>query len=436
MNFNEFTVPGYIDVKVVSSTRALPQANDDGPVYMQRAERVTVDVLANDFNPFAQDGVPLRVIAAAIDQVDVGSNASVSFTDTGITVRTGAAFTGTLSVIYRIQDGTRDAARETQGRVTVIVRDEPDAPNAPASSRRRSGAATVSWGAPATNNSPITRYEVSWNGGSQIFDASAAGVDQSIGGLTNGTTYTFTVRAENGIGWSAPSGGTSATPYGQPSEPRNLAANAAGYAPTTVNVDWNAPSDTGGGGVHYEARIAGGNWKHVSGTSDLVRRHRRGHAPRRRARGQQQRRRHEQHRVGQRRRAEPSAAGAVGHRSARDRAGRARVAAAVAPRCASRWSDMDPGRYRVYATINGGACCGYQQDIDHQRERAAAAAEPPRHPSGRRDDRGALRERQRGHLAHPGRHQRIPVEQPRLQHMVIARVTQRTPHTSKEQTWQ
>ena len=176
--------------------------------------RCTVDVLANDFNPFAQDGVPLRVVAAAIDQVDVGSNASVSFTDTGITVRTGAAFTGTLSVIYRIQDGTRDAARETQGRVTVIVRDEPDAPNAPTIVSAASGAATVRWGAPATNNSPITRYEVSWNGGSQMFDASAAGVDQSIGGLTNGTAYTFTVRAENGIGWSAPSGGTTATPYG------------------------------------------------------------------------------------------------------------------------------------------------------------------------------------------------------------------------------
>ena len=24
---------------------------------------------------------------------------------------------------------------------------------------------------------------------------------------------------------------------------------------------------------------------------------------------------------------------------------------------------MDPGTYRVYATINGGACCGYQQQI-------------------------------------------------------------------------
>jgi hypothetical protein len=25
---------------------------------------------------------------------------------------------------------------------------------------------------------------------------------------------------------------------------------------------------------------------------------------------------------------------------------------------------MDPGTYRVFATINGGACCGYQQTID------------------------------------------------------------------------
>lgn len=362
VKFNEFTVPGYIDVKVVSSTRALPKANDDGPVYMQRAQTIPVDVLANDFNPFAQDGAPLRVVAAAIDQVDVGSNASVSFTDTGISVRTGAAFTGTLSVIYRIQDGTRDAARETQGRVTVIVRDEPDAPNAPIVSAA-SGAATVRWSAPATNNSPITRYEVRWNGGAQLFDASAVGVDQAIGGLTNGTAYTFTVRAENGIGWSAPSGGTTRTPYGQPSPPRNLSASAAGYAPTTVNVDWNVPSDTGGGGVYYQARIAGGTWKDVTGTStsfggigagthniDVRAVNNNGGGVSNIASVN----------VGVQNAPPPVPSGSIGK-------GPSRSCDSGGGGCAEvriTWRDMDPGRYRVYATINGGSCCSYQQTVD------------------------------------------------------------------------
>ena len=107
--------------------------------------------------------MPLKVIAAEVDQLDVGSSASASFTSTGVSVRTGAAFTGTLSVIYRIQDATKDPARETQGRVTVIVRDRPEQPNAPTVTAG-DAFADVRWQAPAPNNSPITGYEVSYNG--------------------------------------------------------------------------------------------------------------------------------------------------------------------------------------------------------------------------------------------------------------------------------
>ncbi len=153
VTFNEFTVPGYVDVKVVSSTRAKAQAVDDGPIYLKRSETATIDVLANDFNPFPE--VPLKVIGAEVDQLDVGSSASASFTSTGVSVRTGAAFTGTLSVIYRIQDATKDPARETQGRVTVIVRDRPEQPNAPAVTAG-DAFADVRWQAPAPNNSAIT----------------------------------------------------------------------------------------------------------------------------------------------------------------------------------------------------------------------------------------------------------------------------------------
>ncbi|GAA1832946.1 Ig-like domain-containing protein [Agromyces salentinus] len=267
VNFNEFTVPGYVDVKVVSSSRAMPKANDDLNIEMDRSDSRAIDVLANDFNPFEQDGVPLRVVAAEVDQADVGSAATASFTADGITVRTGAAFTGTLSVIYRIQDGTKDPLRETQGRVTVIVRAPPDAPNQPGASAS-DAAARVTWSAPATNNSPLTNYEVRWTeggGGSRVVGADVNALD--IGQLTNGTTYTFSVRAQNehkGWGaWSVASGGV--TPYGTPSAPRDVSAGADGYAPATVTVRWNPPADTGGGGVTYTVSL-GGSTKTVSGT--------------------------------------------------------------------------------------------------------------------------------------------------------------------------
>ncbi len=265
VSFNEFTVPGYVDVKVVSSTRANAKAVDDS-VEMVRAASLDVDVLANDFNPFEADGVPLRVVDAAIDQADVGTNASVSHTATGITVRTGPAFTGTLSVIYRIEDGTRDPARQTQGRVIVVVKDKPDAPNTPVAPSKGDRSVTIRWNAPAPNNAAIDMYEVDYNGAVQQFGAGAAGVDQTFSGLTNGTTYSFMVRAHNEIGWSAWSNPVSETPYGQPGPPTGLTASAAGYAPTRVDVSWNAPSNTGGGGVDYQVELDNNGWVNAGGS--------------------------------------------------------------------------------------------------------------------------------------------------------------------------
>jgi large repetitive protein len=269
VTFKEFTVPGYVEVKVVSSTKAKPQAVEDGPVYLTRSASTTVAVLANDFNPFP--GEPLTVIGAEVDQLDVGSSASVSFTSKDVTVRTGAAFTGTLSIIYRIQDATKDPARETQGRVTVIVRDRPDTPNAPdvtAGDRY----ANVRWQAPAPNNSPITGYEVTYGTQTKTYGAGAAGISQRIDGLANGTPYTFSVKAINAIGTSQPSSGTTVTPYGTPSVPRNVTLQSSGYAPSDLTASWNAPSDTGGGSVKYQWRIIGtGNgWQQTTGTSARV----------------------------------------------------------------------------------------------------------------------------------------------------------------------
>jgi hypothetical protein len=130
-----------------------------------------------------------------------------------------------------------------------------------------------------------------------------------------------------------------------------------------VNVDWNAPSDTGGGGVHYEARIAGGNWKNVSGTStsfgsigagthrvDVRAVNNNGGGTSDIASVN----------VGVQNPPPPQPSGSIGK-------GPSRSCDSGGGGCAEvriTWSDMDPGRYRVFATINGGSCCSYQQTID------------------------------------------------------------------------
>ncbi|MGX5696211.1 Ig-like domain-containing protein [Agromyces soli] len=270
LKFNEFTVPGYVDVKVVSSTRAKPKANPDpgtGEIEVKRGGQTTVPVLDNDFNPFEQDGVPLRVVAAEV--VSAGAAASASFTSSDVTIRTGSAFVGTLTVRYTIEDGTKDPSRRSSGDITITVKDVPDAPGAPTIVASGSQQATVKWNAPADNNSAITGYTLTWTGGGQKnFTAAAAGTNQTITGLTNGQSYTFQVSATNKIGQGAASGSSaSVTPWGTPTAPQNVRITKSGTAPADLSASWSVPADTGGGGVTYEYRLNGSGWTATSARS-------------------------------------------------------------------------------------------------------------------------------------------------------------------------
>ena len=243
---------------------------------MQRSETTTIDVLANDFNPFAPTS-PLRVIDAEIDQLDVGSSASASFTSTGVSVRTGAAFTGTLSVIYRIQDATKDPARETQGRVTVIVRDRPEQPNAPTVTAG-DAFADVRWRLPPRTTRPITGYEVSYNGQVATYGASAPASPSASPELANGTAYTFAVRAINGIGaseWSARHDRDALRHADGPAE-RAITAVAGRRRPTSPS-SWNAPDLRAAARSTTSGGLDSGGWQTDAGTVRSVGRRRCGH---------------------------------------------------------------------------------------------------------------------------------------------------------------
>ncbi|MET0974509.1 MAG: Ig-like domain-containing protein [Leifsonia sp.] len=263
LKFKEFTVPGSVDVTIVSSPRPPPRAIDDNGdgngIETRPSTTVQVKVLDNDFNPFAAQGQPLRVVGAELEQDVKGGAASVSFTATGVTIRTGPAATGTLTAVYRIQDATKDPARETQGRITLVIRDAPDQPKAPSASEGDQSA-TVAFSAPASNNSPITGYTISWSGGTK--QVASAG-SYTIGGLSNGTSYTFQVTATNAIGTSAASPASNAVrPFGKPGAPSSAKLTATSNGSGDMTMSWGAPADDGGRAISsYNLRfVAGSSW--------------------------------------------------------------------------------------------------------------------------------------------------------------------------------
>ncbi len=66
------------------------------------------------------------------------------------------------------------------------------------------GQATVSWQAPESAGSyPVTNYQVRTSPGGPTCLVAAPTLSCTIGGLTNGTAYTFEVQALNGAGWGA-----------------------------------------------------------------------------------------------------------------------------------------------------------------------------------------------------------------------------------------
>lgn len=258
VTFKEFTVPGSVEVTVVSSTRPAPRAEPDGPIETRPSKTVVVPVLDDDFNPFQAQGHPLKVIAASLEQDVPGGTARVSFSSTDVTIVTGAKATGTLTAVYTIQDATEDPARAKQGRITLIIRNVPDAPPAPTATEG-DGTATVKIAATASNNSDITGYTIHWGGKTK--DVATPGT-YTIGGLANGTSYTFTVTATNGIGTSTPSGASNAVrPFGAPSAPSSASLSATSNGSGDMSMSWGAPSDNGG------RAIASYDWRFTKGSS-------------------------------------------------------------------------------------------------------------------------------------------------------------------------
>ncbi len=227
---------------LISATTAVVQADAGTPV--------TVDLARYLTNPFAAEGKPLTVSSAA---VTAGAAGAPSVRGLAVTVTPTVGTHGEVTLTYAAMDATNDPSRRVQGLIRLTVRGVPDAPTGVRADTTASSSATVSWSAGANNGAPITGFTVAWKGGSR--DCGAA-TTCAITGLTNGTSYTFTVRALNAVGPSADSAASNpVTPNQRPDQP---SAPSAQSGDKQLVVTWPAGTTSGTPITDYEVRISPG----------------------------------------------------------------------------------------------------------------------------------------------------------------------------------
>ena len=133
------------------------------------------------------------------------------------------------------------------------------------------GSVELNWDPPtSTGGAAIDQYQYrfktdgsynSWRGN---FPGSAR--SRTITNLTNGTEYTFQMRARNSVGYGTATGEATATPRGKPGAPPNLVATGG---TSEVTLAWGAANPNGAEVTSYQVRYKTdggyGDWSTVSG---------------------------------------------------------------------------------------------------------------------------------------------------------------------------
>ena len=222
-----------VTVVVGSSARRLPGAVDDVIDGVRPGQAVEVHPLANDDNPFADQG-ELSIVEFGVES----GNGTVTADATGevLTVTPSEGSFGTVVVKYAIRDVTDDADRQVEGRIYVTATDRPATPSKPRVVATESGTVTLEWDAPDNHGAPIEEFTVTASdGASKTTSANSLRFD----GLENGTSYTFSVAATNAVGTSDASAPSDAvTPDQVPDVP---AAPDLAFGDTSLAVAWAAP---------------------------------------------------------------------------------------------------------------------------------------------------------------------------------------------------
>jgi hypothetical protein len=207
----------------------------------------------------------------------VGSSATVSVTTGGDGARSVSTSTpgvctvlamtvdfnnpGTCSLIAHVATGTDYTAADgsTQSVVVSAVPVTPPGPPTAVAAQATNAAATLTWAPPLTNGgAAITGYIVTASPGGATVRVSGTTTSAQITGLTNATTYTFTVSAFNSAGAGAPSAPSNPVEPQSPPIPGNtLTLPVTGMASTPDGAGYWLVSAAGGVGAYGSASYYG-----------------------------------------------------------------------------------------------------------------------------------------------------------------------------------
>ncbi len=245
------TVDAGVTVRVTASNRPLARVGAR-TVRLKAGSGETVRLLADAYNPFPE--TPLTVVGCVADdtsriKVDCSSDGTAS-----ITAASGIG-AGVGRVVATVRDATRSKEREVTATIDVSVVDRPDAPLlSPIIGDAQDGAVNLRWSAGAPNGSPVIEYQASWSGGGSGNQSCGSATSCRITGLSNGRTYSFTVRARNEAGWSEESNAVEGRPDKVPDTPGNVRAEAGR---NKVAVEWREPDGDRSAIDAYEVTLSG-----------------------------------------------------------------------------------------------------------------------------------------------------------------------------------
>ncbi|HVX21130.1 MAG TPA: fibronectin type III domain-containing protein [Acidimicrobiales bacterium] len=168
------------------------------------------------------------------------TSATTSATINGLT--NGTSYAVTVKATNGVYTGPTSTAAHAVPATT------PGAPTNVKATWAGSHTVTVSWAAPATSGGPaVTGYTVTATPGTGPAGTcawTAGTLTCTVTGLTNGTTYAFTVKATNGVYTGPTSAAVHKVPATTPTKPKTVHASRDGSH--MVTVTWKAPSSNGG----------------------------------------------------------------------------------------------------------------------------------------------------------------------------------------------